>query len=81
MDARTSPDCRRCRAFFVTHEARFPYGCHAFGMRTRSLPSAAVLESSGAPCRAFEPRAPGSDERPTSHATPLPRRTDDGWEA
>ncbi|MEW6074430.1 MAG: hypothetical protein AB1726_17780 [Planctomycetota bacterium] len=55
-----SPDCRRCRHFYVTHDARWPYGCRAFAMKSRALPAAEVLLSSGEPCRGFAPR----EERP-----------------
>ena len=52
-----APNCRRCLHFFVTHEARWPYGCRWFEMKSRTLPSAEVVRSSGEPCRAFRPRA------------------------
>ncbi len=44
--------------FFVTHEARLPYGCRAFEMKTRVLPMIEVLRTSGAPCQAYVPRSP-----------------------
>ena len=58
MKPEEGPDCYRCRSFFVTYDAQRPYGCRAFGMKSRALPSVAVEQSSGAPCRAFEPKPP-----------------------
>ena len=61
------PDCYRCRSFFVTYDAQHPYGCRTFEMKSRSLPSATVLEASGRPCGAFERRpeaAPPAERNP-----------------
>jgi len=52
------PDCNRCRAFFVTHDAAHPYGCRTFGFRSMRLPRDEVRLSSGRECGAFEPRRP-----------------------
>lgn len=57
------PDCARCRHYFVTHEASFPHGCRAFGIKAKRPPSIQVEEASGKPCEAFErrpERAPGT---------------------
>ena len=43
-------NCFECRHFFVTHEPSCPYGCRAMGFKTRELPCAAVLHSSGESC-------------------------------
>jgi hypothetical protein len=53
---REAPNCHRCRYFYITHEARWPYGCRWFEMKSRTLPSSEVERSSGAPCRAFQAR-------------------------
>ncbi len=60
------PSCFRCRHFVVTHDARFPYGCRLFAMRTRALPSIEVERTSGRPCGGFE-------AKPTSPPKPKPR--------
>jgi len=61
----------RCRAFFITHERDFPYGCRSFGMKSRGLPSDEVLRASGEPCHAFDPRAPkpSSPKKPADGGT------------
>lgn len=46
-----APDCRRCAAYFITHDAAFPYGCRVMGVHCRGLPGKDVLAASGAPCR------------------------------
>jgi hypothetical protein len=57
-DKKHRVDCMRCRAFFITYEVRFPYGCTTFGIKSRSLPAAEVHRSSGDECAAFDPRPP-----------------------
>jgi hypothetical protein len=48
--------CLTCRHYYVTWESDHPYGCKAFGFKSRKAPSAVVLESSGKTCRLFCPR-------------------------
>jgi hypothetical protein len=60
--ARAGPDCLACRHYFVTHDARWPHGCRAFGLQSRLLPAIEVRASSGSECRAFAPR-PGPGAR------------------
>ncbi|PLA74338.1 uracil-DNA glycosylase [Hydrogenovibrio sp. SC-1] len=49
-------DCFKCRYFFITWDERQPRGCKAFGFKTKQMPSAVVLESSGQPCLKFTPK-------------------------
>ena len=49
-------NCFDCRSFFITHEPSRPYGCRAMGFKSRELPSAAVLRSSGERCLCREPK-------------------------
>jgi hypothetical protein len=51
-----APDCWRCRAFFVTHDALRPYGCRTFGFQGARLPRDEVRLSSGRECAVFEPK-------------------------
>ena len=51
-----APDCMRCRAYFVTHDARRPHGCRSFGFTSQRLPRDEVRWSSGRECAAFEAR-------------------------
>jgi hypothetical protein len=46
-------DCRRCKHFYVTWEPKFPCGCHLFGFKSKTVPSIAVREATGAPCEHF----------------------------
>ncbi|NBR12009.1 MAG: hypothetical protein EBU00_07345 [Alphaproteobacteria bacterium] len=43
--------CHGCVHFYVTHQPTWPYGCRAFGMRSRQHPARDVLVNSGKPCR------------------------------
>ncbi|MFC4601230.1 uracil-DNA glycosylase [Cohnella hongkongensis] len=49
-------DCMKCRHFYVTWDPNFPKGCRSFGFKSHTLPSLAVLSSSGKPCLSFEPK-------------------------
>jgi len=66
-----APSCRGCRFHYITYEEEWPYGCRAFEFKSKRLPSLVVEESSGEPCRAFEPRPPEAGRRP---ADPKERR-------
>ncbi|MDR2637496.1 MAG: hypothetical protein LBB55_04085 [Zoogloeaceae bacterium] len=50
-------NCRDCLHFFITHEARLPYGCRAMNFKSRRLPSLDVEAMSHSPCLQFQPRA------------------------
>jgi hypothetical protein len=50
-------NCMKCQHFYVTWDPHFPKGCRAFGFKTKTMPSQAVLSSSGKPCMSFEPKA------------------------
>ena len=69
MERLQRPDCHRCRSYYVTWDAAHPYGCRAFGIKSRALPSIAVERESGAPCHGFEPKS-----EPPPSATNGPRR-------
>ncbi|WP_088966644.1 hypothetical protein [Vogesella sp. LIG4] len=49
--------CRFCRHYYITHDARFPYGCHAMDFKSKRLPMIDVRESSGHECQLFEAKA------------------------
>lgn len=55
-DAR--PRCATCRHAYTTWEASHPYGCRAYGFRSRQPPSDVVRRSSGMECQLHEPRLP-----------------------
>ena len=47
-------NCRNCRFFYITWDAKFPYGCNAIKFKSKGLPSAGVFKESGMPCMLFE---------------------------
>ncbi|MDF0726680.1 uracil-DNA glycosylase [Cytobacillus sp. S13-E01] len=47
-------NCFDCKHFYVTWDRKFPKGCRAFNFKTSTMPSAAVLQSSGSHCLKFE---------------------------
>lgn len=51
-------NCMKCRHFYVTWDEQFPRGCRAHGFKTREMPSAVVLRSSGFHCLKFEDKHP-----------------------
>ena len=54
-------NCFECRHFFITHEPAHPYGCQTMGFKSREMPSAAVVSSTGEACLVFESKGrPGS---------------------
>ena len=42
--------CHGCAYFFITHEARRPYGCKKFGFKAPKLPATIVIETTGTQC-------------------------------
>ena len=63
------PNCRNCRYFYITWDAKKPYGCRAMQFKSSVLPTIEVLEADGAVCISFRKkmigeRAPSkSDEK------------------
>ena len=53
---RETPDCAQCNHYYITHDVSFPYGCRALDFKSKRKPHLDVLEASGKPCMAFEPR-------------------------
>jgi len=47
-------DCIQCVYFAVTWEPKAPRACKFFGFKTAQMPSRSVMQSSGAPCEAFQ---------------------------
>jgi hypothetical protein len=48
--------CQKCKYYFVTWEQHRPHGCKAFNFKSRQLPSAAVMQSSGISCTLYQPK-------------------------
>jgi len=49
-------NCRQCAYFYITWDRNFPYGCKAFGLKTKRTPSIEVYQSSGKECLKFQPK-------------------------
>ncbi|MER2108008.1 MAG: uracil-DNA glycosylase [Solibacillus sp.] len=49
-------DCFKCQNFRVTWDQNNPRGCHAYGFKTRQIPSLVVKQSSGMDCLKFVPK-------------------------
>lgn len=47
-------NCKKCKYYYITWDPKFPYGCKAFGMKTKQLPSTEVYASSGTECVKFQ---------------------------
>lgn len=52
-----NPNCRQCKHFFITFDARTPYGCRRFQMKSKDLPSVVVKMAGQGECGAFEAKA------------------------
>ncbi|QAS53254.1 uracil-DNA glycosylase [Halobacillus litoralis] len=46
-------NCFRCQYFRTTWNANFPRACEAYGFKTKEIPSALVLKSTGTECMQF----------------------------
>ncbi|MBT6097207.1 MAG: hypothetical protein HOH05_02400 [Marinovum sp.] len=49
-DKKINVTCNECRFFYITHDARNPWGCRHFGFKTAIIPAQAVLKTSGTNC-------------------------------
>jgi len=49
-------NCFKCKHFYITWDKRFPYGCRAFGFKSKLLPSIEVFKASGQKCLQFTPK-------------------------
>lgn len=47
-------NCMNCEHYYVTWDARFPRGCRAYEFKSRHMPSAVVLSSTGSSCMHYE---------------------------
>jgi len=46
--------CKGCIHFFITYDAKRPWGCHKFGFKGKILPALTVYQSTGMQCAYFE---------------------------
>ncbi len=47
-----------CRFLQITWEPERPYGCRAFGFKSKRIPSLEVRDASGEQCLRFAPKRP-----------------------
>ena len=50
---RNKKDCQSCKFLYITHDRNYPYGCNAFGFKSKKFPYAEVYSSSGMKCALF----------------------------
>ena len=55
------PNCRNCRYFYITWDAKKPYGCRAMQFKSSVLPTIEVLEADGAVCISFRKKGNSFD--------------------
>jgi hypothetical protein len=48
-----SPNCAKCKHYYITWDKKFPYGCRAMGFKSKEMPAIAVLNNSGMDCLRF----------------------------
>lgn len=51
-----SVDCKKCIYFKITWEKERPYGCGAFGFKSKNIPSKEVYAAVGKDCLKFTPK-------------------------
>ena len=56
MPKRKPINCLACKHYYVTWDRHFPYGCRKFEFKSKQVPSAEVLVSTGHRCIGFEPK-------------------------
>jgi hypothetical protein len=52
-----NPNCNHCRHFYITWDAKMPYGCRAMGFKSQRQPASEVLDIDGSPCVSFNDRS------------------------
>jgi len=48
------PNCYQCHHFYITWDASFPYGCKAFKMKSKRIPSLEVFDASKEHCHLYK---------------------------
>lgn len=59
----TEPRCILCAGYYVTHDARAPYGCRPMGVKSRRPVELGVIKASGLPCQLFQPKVKPAAKR------------------
>ncbi|WP_174873804.1 hypothetical protein [Vogesella oryzae] len=58
MKPAATVSCRFCRHYYITHDARFPYGCRAMNFKSKRQPLQDVRDSTGHDCQTFARKTP-----------------------
>jgi len=61
--AKDRPECLQCQHYYVTWDPNFPYGCRAFGFKSKVAPYLEVYSASQKRCLKFEKRQPKGDKK------------------
>jgi len=58
-----SVSCRKCKHFAITWDSQKPYGCKAFGIKSKQMPSIEVYYASGRDCLKFEAKMEAKNKK------------------
>ena len=59
-------NCFQCKHFHTTWNPKFPRACKAYGFKTKEMPSALVLKTTGTECMQFEPKHQATSQKQRS---------------
>ncbi len=57
MNKEKRPNCYKCIYYYITWEKIFSYGCKAFGIKGRRMPSLEVFSASKENCKMFKAKS------------------------
>jgi hypothetical protein len=66
MPQKQKIECRMCLHYYVTWDKKLPHGCSAMKFKSKAVPAAVVMESSGAACILFELKKKGLRQKNTN---------------
>ena len=58
-------ECLMCLHYYVTWDKRLPHGCRAMKFKSKTVPAAVVMKSSGEGCLLFELKKKGLRQKNT----------------
>lgn len=59
-------NCFKCKHFAISWDTQRPYGCKAWGIKSRQHPSLVVRSSSNLECQLFQSKDSGKKGHPSS---------------
>ncbi len=60
----SKPKCNDCKHYFITFDAKIPYGCRQYGIKCKDQPSSIVASAGQGECQGFEPKKRLEDKKP-----------------